>query len=163
MDPEQLESLHQQASGLYLEGNFTGALEAWQQVLAQQPDDERETLVAVVDSVDSLLEGRAEDFRAWDAAGEMPAEFVQELREFGLFSLIVPEEQGGMGFGSMAYSRTVQQVARQAFCLRGAIFKIDLAGRDQRSPARLGCDGSADQCQTSQRCCRTQGAADTPH
>jgi acyl-CoA dehydrogenase family protein 9 len=72
----------------------------------------RDTLAAVIESVDSLLEGHAEEFRAWDVAGEMPADFVQELREFGLFSLIVPEEFGGMGFGSMAYSRTVQQVAR---------------------------------------------------
>ncbi len=42
----------------------------------------------------------------------MPAEFIQELREFGLFGLIVPEEHGGMGLGNMAYSRTLQQVAR---------------------------------------------------
>ncbi len=42
----------------------------------------------------------------------MPAEFVQQLREFGLFGLIIPEEHGGMGFGNMAYSRTLQQVAR---------------------------------------------------
>ncbi len=75
-------------------------------------DDERETLTAVVDAVDAALEGHAEDFRDWDVAGEMPAEFIQELREFGLFGLIIPEAQGGMDFGSMAYSRTVQQVAR---------------------------------------------------
>jgi acyl-CoA dehydrogenase family member 9 len=71
-----------------------------------------ETVAAVVESVDSLLEGRAEDFRAWDVAGEMPPEFLTELREFGLFGLIVPEEQGGMSFGNLAYSRTLQQVAR---------------------------------------------------
>ena len=75
-------------------------------------DDERETLTAVVDAVDAALEGHAEDFRDWDVAGEMPAEFIQELREFGLFGLVIPEAQGGMDFGSMAYSRTVQQVAR---------------------------------------------------
>ena len=74
--------------------------------------DERETLTAVVDAVDSVLEGHAEDFRSWDVAGEMPADFIQELREFGLFGLVIPEAQGGMDFGSMAYSRTVQQVAR---------------------------------------------------
>jgi alkylation response protein AidB-like acyl-CoA dehydrogenase len=45
-------------------------------------------------------------------AGEMPADFLRELREFGLFGLIVPEDNGGLGFGNMAYSRTVQQVAR---------------------------------------------------
>jgi alkylation response protein AidB-like acyl-CoA dehydrogenase len=75
-------------------------------------DDERETLTAVVDAVDAVLEGRAEDFRSWDVAGEMPSDFIQELREFGLFGLVIPEAHGGMNFGSMAYSRTVQQVAR---------------------------------------------------
>jgi len=75
-------------------------------------DDERDTLTAVVDAVDAVLEGHAEDFRSWDVDGEMPTEFIQELREFGLFGLVIPEAQGGMDFGSMAYSRTVQQVAR---------------------------------------------------
>jgi alkylation response protein AidB-like acyl-CoA dehydrogenase len=74
--------------------------------------DERDLLGPVVESVDALLEGRAEDFRAWDVAGEMPEAFLQELRDFGLFGLIVPEADGGLGFGNMAYSRTIQQVAR---------------------------------------------------
>jgi len=75
-------------------------------------DEERETVAAVVEAVDSALEGRAEDFRSWDVAGEMPADFIQEMRDFGLFGLVIPETHGGMDFGSMAYSRTVQQVAR---------------------------------------------------
>ncbi|MCP3958766.1 MAG: acyl-CoA dehydrogenase [bacterium] len=86
-----------------------------QDVLLPYPmmdSDEREILGTVVESVDSMLEDRGEDFRAWDEAGEMPAEFVEELRQFGLFGLIVPEEHGGMGFSNMAYSRTLQQVAR---------------------------------------------------
>ncbi len=86
-----------------------------QDVLFPYPEmqsDEREILSTVVDAVDSLLEGHEDDFRAWDAAGETPAEFIQELREFGFFGLIVPEEHGGMGLSNMAYSRTLQQVAR---------------------------------------------------
>ena len=75
-------------------------------------DDEREILVPVVDSVDDLLKDHGEDFRAWDVAGEMPDDFLEEMRQFGLFGLIVPESEGGLGFGNMAYSRTIQQVAR---------------------------------------------------
>ncbi len=71
-----------------------------------------ETLRAVLDSIDDLLGPRAEDFRAWDAAGKLPLEFVDELRSFGLFGLVVPEAHGGLGFGSLAYSRTLQQIAR---------------------------------------------------
>ncbi len=75
-------------------------------------DEEKEILAPVLDSVDSLLEDRGEDFRAWDVAGELPGDFLHELREFGLFSLVVPEDDGGLGFGNMAYSRIIQQVAR---------------------------------------------------
>jgi alkylation response protein AidB-like acyl-CoA dehydrogenase len=94
-------------------------------------DEERDVLSAVVDSVDSLLAGRAEDFRKWDEQGEMPAEFLQELREFGMFSLIIPEEAGGMGFGSMAYSRTIQQIAHHdasVACTVGAHSSIGMRG-----------------------------------
>jgi len=75
-------------------------------------EEERETLQAVLDSIDALLEPREDDFRAWDRAGEMPPEFIEELKQFGVFGLIIPEEYGGLGFGSTAYSRTLQQVAR---------------------------------------------------
>jgi len=75
-------------------------------------DAERETLKGVVSSLGSLLGPRAHDLKAWDKKGEMPAEFIEELRQFGAFSFIVPEAFGGMGLGSTAYSRALQEVAR---------------------------------------------------
>ena len=74
--------------------------------------EDRETLGSVLEAVDAMLGPREEEFRKWDAAAELPSDFLQELREFGLFGLIVPESDGGLGLGSMAYSRTLQQVAR---------------------------------------------------
>lgn len=74
--------------------------------------EERETLQGVVESVGNLLGNREADFAQWDVAGEMPESFVTELREFGLFGLIIPEAEGGLGFGSAAYSRTLQEVAK---------------------------------------------------
>lgn len=74
--------------------------------------DERETVNSVVEAIDSLMGDRAEAFREWDVAGEIPKPFLDEMREFGLFGLIVPESYGGMSLGNMAYSRTLQQVAR---------------------------------------------------
>ncbi len=71
-----------------------------------------ETLKAVLDSIDDLLGPKADLFRAWDAEGKMPLSFIDELRSFGLFGLVVPEAFGGLGFGSLAYSRTLQQIAR---------------------------------------------------
>ncbi|HTM45688.1 MAG TPA: acyl-CoA dehydrogenase family protein [Polyangiaceae bacterium] len=76
------------------------------------PDAERETLVSVTQAIGDVLGPHAEDFRKWDRHGEMPAEFIEELRQFGLFSLVIPEAQGGMGFGSTAYSRALQEVAK---------------------------------------------------
>ncbi len=74
--------------------------------------EERELVKSVADAVDDLMEGREADLREWDAAAQMPSEFIDELKEFGMFGLIVPEESGGMGFGNFAYSRTLQQLAR---------------------------------------------------
>ncbi len=72
----------------------------------------RELLAAVVESVDDVLGPHAGDFRAWDRAGELPEAFIEELKAFGLFGLVIPEEHGGLGFGATSYSRTLQQVAR---------------------------------------------------
>jgi len=73
---------------------------------------EKETLRQVVASVNQLLAPRAKEFREWDLRGEMPREFLEELKAFGLFGLVIPEEYGGLGFGALAYSRTLQEIAR---------------------------------------------------
>lgn len=74
--------------------------------------DQRETLRGVVDSLGDLLSKHEADYRAWDRAGHMPPDYIEELKSFGLFGLIIPEEHGGLGFGSAAYSRTLQEVAK---------------------------------------------------
>ncbi|MGA9573055.1 MAG: acyl-CoA dehydrogenase family protein [Lysobacterales bacterium] len=73
---------------------------------------QKETLHEIAGALESLLGPRAEDFRHWDVEGEMPMEFIDELRGFGLFGLIIPEDHGGMALGNMAYSRTLQEVGR---------------------------------------------------
>jgi alkylation response protein AidB-like acyl-CoA dehydrogenase len=72
---------------------------------------DREVLEQVLASVNQLLGPREKDFREWDRAGEMPTAFLDELKAFGLFGLVIPEAHGGMGFGSAAYSRVLQQIA----------------------------------------------------
>jgi alkylation response protein AidB-like acyl-CoA dehydrogenase len=73
---------------------------------------EKEILEQVLSSVRSLLTPREKDFREWDRKGEMPAAFIEELKSFGLFGLVIPEEYGGLGLGSAAYSRVLQEIAR---------------------------------------------------
>lgn len=71
-----------------------------------------EMLQMVLDSVDRFLKGREDEFRKWDAAGAQPDDFIQDLRELGLFGLIIPEEYGGIGLSNSAYSRVLQQCSR---------------------------------------------------
>ena len=78
----------------------------------QMKPAEKETLGQVIASVNQLLGPRARDFREWDVRGEMPRSFVEELKGFGLFGLVIPEEHGGLGFGAAAYSRTLQEIAK---------------------------------------------------
>jgi acyl-CoA dehydrogenase family protein 9 len=73
---------------------------------------QKETLGDVVGALDGLLGPRAADFARWDVTGEMPEEFIEELKEFGMFGLVIPEEHGGMGLGNMAYSRTLQEIGK---------------------------------------------------
>lgn len=74
--------------------------------------EESTTLTSLFDSFHSWLGTRDAEFRKWDVAGELPKEFLNEMKEFGLFSLIVPEEFGGLGFSSTAYSRVLQELTK---------------------------------------------------
>jgi alkylation response protein AidB-like acyl-CoA dehydrogenase len=73
---------------------------------------EKETLGDVAGALEGLLGPRTEDFRKWDVDGHLPEDFIDELKEFGMFGLVIPEESGGMGLGNKAYSRTLQEVAK---------------------------------------------------
>ena len=75
-------------------------------------DAQKETLIDIAGALEGLLGPRHEDFAKWDADAELPADFIEELREFGMFGLVIPEEYGGMGLGNMAYSRTLQEVGK---------------------------------------------------
>jgi acyl-CoA dehydrogenase family protein 9 len=74
--------------------------------------EEQETLKTVFSSFGSWLKGKENDFRKWDKQGELPKEFLSEMKEFGLFSFIVPEQFGGLGLSATAYSRVLQELSR---------------------------------------------------
>ena len=73
---------------------------------------EKETLAAIFATLKAMLGPREKDFRAWDVAGELPPAFIAELKEAGLFGLVIPEAHGGMGLGTASYSRVVQELGR---------------------------------------------------
>jgi acyl-CoA dehydrogenase family member 9 len=74
--------------------------------------EEKEMLKSSFDSFGTWLKGRDKEYRKWDETSQMPDAFLQEMREFGLFSFVIPEAYGGLGFSSTAYSRTIQELAK---------------------------------------------------
>ncbi len=73
---------------------------------------EQETLKNIIGSLEQLLKPHEKDFREWDREGELPTAFIDELKQFGLFSLVIPEQFGGMGLSATGYSRTLQEAAK---------------------------------------------------
>ncbi len=74
--------------------------------------DQAETLRIVLESIDKFMKDKTALFREYDRHGSQPPEYLEQLREMGLFGLIVPEEYGGLGLSNAGYSRVVQQVSR---------------------------------------------------
>ncbi len=72
-------------------------------------DKDREVLGMMVDAIDQFLGPKQQDFKRWDREAEQPAEFIQGLRDLGLFGLIIPEEYGGIGLSNAGYARVLSQ------------------------------------------------------
>ncbi|RIL11999.1 MAG: acyl-CoA dehydrogenase, partial [Proteobacteria bacterium] len=74
--------------------------------------DEVETLKMVLESIDRFMQGRDDDYRSYDRDGMQPEEYIESLKELGLFGIIIPEEQGGLGLSNRSYSRILQETSR---------------------------------------------------
>lgn len=72
-------------------------------------EKDREVLGMMLDAIDQFLAPHREDFRAWDREASQPAEFIQGLRDLGLFGLIIPEAEGGLGLSNAGYARVLSQ------------------------------------------------------
>src|ERR1700748_1495503 len=68
---------------------------------------------AMLDAIDQFLQPKHADFKRWDREAAQPAEFVQGLRDLGLFGLIIPEEHGGLGLSNAGYARVLSQSVSQ--------------------------------------------------
>ena len=74
-------------------------------------EKDQEVLGAMIDAIDQFLEPKKQDFKRWDRDAAQPAEFVQGLRDLGLFGLIIPEEHGGLGLSNAGYARVLSQTS----------------------------------------------------
>ena len=73
---------------------------------------DRELLGMMVDSLDRFLGEHEKQFKEWDKAAHQPAEYIQQLRDLGLFGLIIPEAYGGLELSNAAYARVLSQSSR---------------------------------------------------
>jgi alkylation response protein AidB-like acyl-CoA dehydrogenase len=72
-------------------------------------EKDREVLGMMLEAIDQFLGSHDEEFKTWDREAAQPAEFVQGLRDLGLFGLIIPEEDGGIGLSNAGYARVLSQ------------------------------------------------------
>ncbi len=110
---------------------------------------DREMLGDIVESIDRFLADKREQFREWDREAHQPDEFMQALRELGLFGLIIPEEHGGLALSNAAYARVLAQTSepRQLGVAHDRRAQLDRheghpAVRHRRSRRRATCRGS---------------------
>src|SRR5580658_1386498 len=74
-------------------------------------EKDREVLGMMLDAIDQFLAPHREDFRAWDREAAQPADFIQGLRDLGLFGLIITEAEGGLGLSNAGYARVLSQTS----------------------------------------------------
>ncbi len=73
-------------------------------------DEPRENLQLMIESIRRFLDDKV-DAAAIDAAHAIPAEVLEEAKALGLFGLQIEPELGGLGLGTTAYSRVMQEIA----------------------------------------------------
>jgi acyl-CoA dehydrogenase family protein 9 len=71
------------------------------------PEDTKETLKMVLDSIDRFGKDSVKSTE-WDEKGEMPREIVAQMAELGVLGLAVPEDLGGLGLPQSGYVRVLQ-------------------------------------------------------
>jgi len=75
-------------------------------------ESEKDIIRSIHSTVGSWLKSKAGEFRKWDKAGELPSDILEEMRQLGLFGLIIPEQYGGLGLSTTAYQRVIGELAQ---------------------------------------------------
>jgi alkylation response protein AidB-like acyl-CoA dehydrogenase len=81
-------------------------------------DDQRDILAAVHDFVDNEIIPVANEL---EHADEYPQAIVDQLKEMGVFGLMIPEEYGGLGESLLTYALVVEEIARGWMPVSGVI------------------------------------------
>lgn len=76
------------------------------------PESDAETIRMVTESIRQFMAPHIEDYRHFDVEGKQPDEYINQLKELGLFGLIIPEEFGGLEISSRGYARVVEEMCK---------------------------------------------------
>src|SRR4029077_3917328 len=65
--------------------------------------------------------------REWELAGRYPEEIVDEMKEMGLFGMLVPEEFGGMAIDAVSYALVFEEISKAWMGVAGILGSHSLA------------------------------------
>ena len=88
--------------------------------------------------------------REWEHSGRYPTEIVDQMKEMGLFGMLVPEECGGLGLDTVSFALVFEEISKGWMGLAGVLGSHSLACCADR-PLRHG--------RAEQRTCPTWRAA----
>jgi len=81
-------------------------------------DEQKAIQEMVRQFVDEQIIPNAEHY---DSADEYPEPIIEQMKELGLFGVMIPEEYGGMGLGMSTYAMIVEELARGWISISGAV------------------------------------------
>ncbi|MBA2262887.1 MAG: acyl-CoA dehydrogenase family protein, partial [Solirubrobacterales bacterium] len=75
----------------------------------EKTDEQKAIIEMVRQFADEQIIPNAEHF---DHEDEFPQDFVEQMKELGLFGVTIPEEYGGMGLDLTTYVMIVEELSR---------------------------------------------------
>src|SRR4051812_25460959 len=83
-----------------------------EELIAPWPEpsnEERDQVAMMLDSIRRF--GATIDSAKIDREHEIPPQALQQMKDLGLFGMLIPQEYGGLGLTARAYARITQELA----------------------------------------------------
>lgn len=81
------------------------------QSFPQRSQEESLLVAEMSDAVTKYLRKWEDKFQNFDELATMDSQYIDGLKELGLFGLIIPEQYGGLGLGAWGYSKVIETVS----------------------------------------------------
>jgi Acyl-CoA dehydrogenases len=74
-------------------------------------NEEKKLIKEIQESVEKFLRTQEENFKKFDLQGAFSDDYLEALKQLGVFGLIIPEEYGGLGLSSWGYAKVIETVS----------------------------------------------------